>query len=275
MAVAMMSAFAGCAPDPDEVSDRTKNSAFDEPSNKISGSVSEWKVDVSANVAEEGEVIFAIANFGTLDHEFLVTKTTYEPGKIPVGADSRFDEEDPGIEVIDEIKEWPVNQAKVLKLDLAEGNYELLCNLAGHYANGMHAAFKVVKGDGMESKAKAKPVEEIASNDISGKVLEWEVDIDTHLAKAGEVNFTMENAGTISHEFLVVKTDIALGEIPLTSENKFAEPSEGLEVIDEIPEWPVGETKTLKLNLTPGNYQLVCNIEGHYKNGMHATFKVE
>lgn len=273
--LAMAGAATGCAADPNEVASGTRNMAFDEPTNKISGSVSEWKVDVSANVAEEGEVIFAIANFGTIDHEFLVTKTTYETGKIPVNAENRFDEEDPGIEVIDEIKEWPVNQAKVLKLDLTEGNYELLCNIAGHYANGMYAPFKVVKGEGTESEAKAKPAEEIASNDISGKVLEWEVDVDAHLAKAGEVNFTMENAGTIAHEFLVVKTDIAPGEIPLTSENKFAEPSEGLEVIDEIPEWPVGETKTLKLNLTPGNYQLVCNIEGHYKNGMHAAFKVE
>ena len=120
------------------------NNAEATVSNKITGHVSEWEVDVSAGKAEAGTVIFAIANFGTIQHEFLVTKTTYEPGKIPVGANNRFDEEDPGIEVIDEIAEWPIDEAKVLKIDLEPGIYELLCNIEGHYANGMHRTFEVV-----------------------------------------------------------------------------------------------------------------------------------
>lgn len=101
--------------------------------------------EVSAGKAKAGKVVFAIANFGTMAHEFLVTKTTYGPGEIPVGANNRFDEEDPGITVIDEIKEWPVNEANVLTLDLEPGTYELLCNIEGHYANGMHHSFEVVE----------------------------------------------------------------------------------------------------------------------------------
>jgi uncharacterized cupredoxin-like copper-binding protein len=73
----------------------------------------------------------------------LVTKTSYQPGKIPVGANNRFDEEDSGIDVIDEIPEWGINEAKVLTLNLEEGTYELLCNIEGHYANGMHTTFVV------------------------------------------------------------------------------------------------------------------------------------
>ena len=49
---------------------------------------------------------------------------------------------------------------------------------------------------------------------------------------------------------------------------------EGLEVIDEIPEWEPNTAGVLKVKLEPGNYQLLCNIEGHYKNGMHAGFEV-
>ena len=112
-------------------------------SNKVAGSVSEWSVEVSATRAKAGEVIFAMANFGTLQHEFLVTKTSFEPGKIPLGENNRFDEELDGIEVIDEIPEWPVNEAKVLKIELEPGTYELLCNIEGHYANGMHQTFIV------------------------------------------------------------------------------------------------------------------------------------
>ena len=111
--------------------------------NKITGSVEEWKVNVSAHSAEAGEVIFAIANFGSIQHEFLVTKTSYEPGKIPIGSNNRFDEEDAGLSVVDKIPEWPMNESKVLKVNLEAGTYELLCNIEAHYANGMHTTFTV------------------------------------------------------------------------------------------------------------------------------------
>jgi len=111
------------------------------------------------------------------------------------------------------------------------------------------------------------------SNDIAGSVKEWAVAVDATTAKAGDVTFTITNEGTIGHEFLVVKTDIENGKIPLDGDH-FAEPSEGLEVIDEIGEFPAGETNKLTVTLEPGNYQLVCNLPAHYGAGMHMTFKV-
>ena len=111
------------------------------------------------------------------------------------------------------------------------------------------------------------------SNDISGTLKEWSVEVDATSARAGEVEFSIKNAGTIGHEFLVVKTDIPDGEIPLVGD-RFEEPSEGIEVIDEIGEYPAGETKELTLTLESGNYQLVCNLAGHYEAGMHTTFTV-
>ena len=133
-------AMASCGADP---SSQPGVDSDDKESNKIVGQVHEWAIEVSASRAQAGEVIFAIANYGTMQHEFLVTKTTFEPGKIPLGDNNRFDEELDGIEVIDEIKEWPVNEANVLKVDLEPGTYELLCNIEGHYANGMHHTFIV------------------------------------------------------------------------------------------------------------------------------------
>ena len=97
--------------------------------------------------------------------------------------------------------------------------------------------------------------------------------VDATSAKAGEVEFSIKNEETIGHEFLVVKSDIPDGEIPLVGD-RFEEPSEGLEVIDEIGEFPAGETKELTLTLESGNYQLVCNLAGHYEAGMHTTFTV-
>lgn len=110
-------------------------------------------------------------------------------------------------------------------------------------------------------------------NFVSGTLEEWKVKVSASSATAGEVKFTIENKGTIGHEFLVVKTDILDGQIPLDGDH-FAEPSDGLEVIDEIGEFPAGTTESLSLALEAGNYQLVCNLPGHYAAGMHTTFVV-
>jgi hypothetical protein len=111
-------------------------------------------------------------------------------------------------------------------------------------------------------------------NDVTGSVQEWSVEVDADGSMAGEVTFTITNNGTIEHEFLVVKTDIPAGEIPLIEE-RFEEDAEGIDVIDEIPEFPKGETQTLTVDLVSGNYQLLCNIAGHYQAGMYTSFVVE
>ncbi|MEN9801932.1 MAG: hypothetical protein RLZ37_1057 [Actinomycetota bacterium] len=111
-------------------------------------------------------------------------------------------------------------------------------------------------------------------NDVTGRVQEWSVEVDADGSTAGEVTFTITNNGTIEHEFLVVKTDIPAGEIPLIDE-RFEEDAEGIDVIDEIPEFPKGETQTLTVDLASGNYQLLCNIAGHYQAGMYTSFVVQ
>ena len=268
--------FSGCAEDPSDVESRggKGGNAADVTANKITGSVGEWHVDVSAGKAVAGDVRFAITNYGTIAHEFLVTKTTFPPGKIPLGENNRFDEELEGIEVIDEIPEWEVNNTGMLKVELEPGMYELLCNIEGHYAAGMHTSFEVVPGEYKEvAPALPEPSEE-ASNDIDGFVKEWAVWVGNVKADSGKVNFTVKNDGTIPHEFLVVKTDFAGGKIPLGDNNRFDEEADGLEVIDEIPEWQPGEIGKLSVDLQPGKYQLLCNITGHYAAGMWREFEV-
>ena len=280
MAIALFggaSVLGGCAADPSDADGeggRQRNSALmSEPSNKISGSVSEWAVHTTANSAYAGDVTFAITNFGTITHEFLVVKTDFEPGMIPLGAENRFDEKLKGVDVVDEIAEFPVNTTGLLKVSLEPGKYQLLCNIAGHYKAGMWMGFDVLESE--KPVVDAPPAESTAvSNDISGSVSEWKVDVNAMKANAGDVNFTIENKGTIDHEFLVVKTDYEPGKIPLGENNRFDEEDKGLSVVDEIPEWAAGTTGTLKVKLEPGKYQLLCNIAGHYKNGMWKAFEV-
>jgi hypothetical protein len=117
------------------------------------------------------------------------------------------------------------------------------------------------------------PNGDAASSDISGSVNEWEVAVDATSAPAGDVSFTIDNDGTTGHEFLIVKTDIAPGEIPVDGDH-FPEDADGIEVIDEIGEFAKGTTETLDVTLEAGSYQLVCNLPGHYANGMFTGFEV-
>lgn len=117
----------------------------DTVSNKITGNVYEWGVELSAGKAKAGEVTFAIANFGTIAHEFIVVKTDFKLSEIPLGDNNRFDEEGEGVEAVDEIAEFEVDTAHVLKVNLEPGSYQLLCNIAGHYKNGMYAALEVTE----------------------------------------------------------------------------------------------------------------------------------
>ena len=92
-------------------------------------------------------------------------------------------------------------------------------------------------------------------------------------ANTGAVTFVVKNTGTLTHELLVVKTDVAQDKIQVDAEdpNKMSEDgSQG-----ETGDLAAGESKTLTFNLPAGNYVLMCNQPGHYMLGMHIAFVVK
>lgn len=98
---------------------------------------------------------------------------------------------------------------------------------------------------------------------------------------AGEVTFAVTNDGPNDvHEFVVIATDLAAGDLPTDEHGAVDEAGEGMEVVDEIQEVPVGETQELTVTLEAGSYVLVCNIydpdedEAHYQMGMHTALTV-
>jgi uncharacterized cupredoxin-like copper-binding protein len=58
------------------------------------------------------------------------------------------------------------------------------------------------------------------------------------------------------------------------------ETGEGVELIGEIEDIPVGETLSVTLELEAGNYVFICNIwdedeqEAHYQEGMRTSFTI-
>ena len=111
---------------------------------------------------------------------------------------------------------------------------------------------------------------------------EFSVIPDTDSVEAGEVTFNVENVGPDDvHEFVILKTELEPDALPTVDDGSVDEEGEGIEVIDEIEDIPVGETESLIVDLEAGSYVLICNIydetenEAHYAEGMRTAFTVE
>jgi uncharacterized cupredoxin-like copper-binding protein len=100
-------------------------------------------------------------------------------------------------------------------------------------------------------------------------------------AAAGSVTFNATNNGPDDvHEFVVIATDLDITKLPTVEDGSVDETGEGMEVMGEIEDIAVGDTQSVTLDLTAGNYALICNIydktedEAHYQEGMRTGFTV-
>ena len=94
--------------------------------------------------------------------------------------------------------------------------------------------------------------------------------------KAGQITFHVTNASTSdTHSFIIFKTDLAPGNLPLDSSNNIDETAQGLTRIDGIAELSPGATQDLTVTLQPGKYVAACDLPGHYQAGMFIGFTVQ
>ena len=110
---------------------------------------------------------------------------------------------------------------------------------------------------------------------------EFAISADPASVAAGSVTFEATNDGPEDvHEFVVIATDLDITQLPTVEDGSVDEAGEGLEVIGEIEDIPVGETQSVMLDLEAGDYALICNIydadedEAHYQEGMRTSFTV-
>jgi uncharacterized cupredoxin-like copper-binding protein len=96
---------------------------------------------------------------------------------------------------------------------------------------------------------------------------------DTELP-AGETTFDISNDAEQTHEFVIIKTDLAEGDLPTGDDGDVDEEGEGIEPVDEVEDIEQGATESLTVDLDAGSYVAICNLPGHYRQGMHASFTV-
>jgi iron uptake system component EfeO len=97
------------------------------------------------------------------------------------------------------------------------------------------------------------PVASAGAGGLTVEAREYEFTPSTISVPAGEVTFSVRNAGTEEHEFEIFK---------------------GETVVDEIEGLVPGLTKELTVTLAAGEYQFMCKLNGHDQLGMKGTLTV-
>ena len=108
--------------------------------------------------------------------------------------------------------------------------------------------------------------------EVTVSLTEFAIDVDTTTLADGPVIFQVRNDGAIVHNLRVIATDLTPDDLP-TSRGSVDE--EQLEVVARTSDFEAGGSQTSTVEqLAPGNYVLICNVPGHYQNGMAVGFEV-
>ena len=119
---------------------------------------------------------------------------------------------------------------------------------------------------------------------VEATLREFSITLDRASAPRGTVTFHVTNSGQDTHEFLVVRTDLAPNALPTEPDGSYQENGSGAQLLDEIEAIPPGSSRDLTLDLTEGSHVLICNmvmtepdgtVEVHYQLGMRTAFRVD
>jgi uncharacterized cupredoxin-like copper-binding protein len=90
---------------------------------------------------------------------------------------------------------------------------------------------------------------------------------------AGDVLLSAHNAGPDEHELVVIRAETP--NLPLRSDGiTVDEEGVGPSLVGVIEPYAPNSIETLQIHLSPGRYEFICNMSGHYLGGMHTSVVV-
>lgn len=107
---------------------------------------------------------------------------------------------------------------------------------------------------------------------VTATLTEYAIELSAATAAPGSVTFTVTNAGTMVHEFVIFKTEVLAADLPIT-DNLVTEAD--YTVVDEVEDVEPGKSIPLTVTLEAGHYALLCNVVGHPGQGMVVDFSVK
>jgi uncharacterized cupredoxin-like copper-binding protein len=133
--------------------------------------------------------------------------------------------------------------------------------LAACLAGGATAAETVVNVQLLDSTSKPA---------VAGMAMRLDVD----KVPSGHVSFHVKNLSkSFVHEMVLVPVADASASLPYDDKSKRVK-EEGLKSKGEVSDLGPGKSGKLTVELAPGAYKLICNVAGHYKQGMWADLTV-
>jgi uncharacterized cupredoxin-like copper-binding protein len=110
---------------------------------------------------------------------------------------------------------------------------------------------------------------------IQVAVNEQSFSMPSETIEAGDVTFSASNEASSVHELEVFTVPDGVDATSLEITNNVADTEgAGMDVVDEVEDIAPGTTADLTVNLDPGTYALICNLPGHYAEGMVLEFEV-
>jgi caa(3)-type oxidase subunit IV len=108
---------------------------------------------------------------------------------------------------------------------------------------------------------------------IDVKEVSFQIRMSQNTAQAGPVTFHVINgADDMLHEFIIVKTDAPAEELPTDMMGRVDE--DAVTIITAAEDIPPANSRNLTVNLDAGHYVMICNLPGHYLQGMRVDFTV-
>ena len=98
---------------------------------------------------------------------------------------------------------------------------------------------------------------------------EFSVKASPKSVTAGKVKFSVKNAGSDEHELVIVKTNTPASKLKVSGGRAKASGE-----VARIEDVAGGKSKSKTVSLKKGHYVLICNLPGHYQQGMRADLTV-
>jgi hypothetical protein len=105
------------------------------------------------------------------------------------------------------------------------------------------------------------------------ELTEYEVTPDVSTVPAGTMTFEVTNLGETVHSFSVLRPDLPVDDLPVSSFQSVDITDLRIEVVAHAAMLGEGETRSLETQLAPGSYVLLDN-NTPYAKGMYTSFQV-
>ncbi len=107
--------------------------------------------------------------------------------------------------------------------------------------------------------------------EVGVRLRDFDIELSRSSAPAGAVTLDVTNQGPSTHEVEIFAVPDGVDADHLKVTAGVADTG-GLRPVDEVEDIAPSTNTSLSVTLAPGTYVLICNLPGHYQQGMHVTF---